>query len=61
MFKKIIRIIIIYLILISSLNAKEIKVFDFTENELKNLKVKKSEELITKQIIQLVVTKKVII
>tara|TARA_B100001996_G_C18526111_1_gene541143 strand:- start:9 stop:662 length:654 start_codon:yes stop_codon:yes gene_type:complete len=41
MFKKIIRITIIYLILISSLNAKEIKVFDFTENELKNLKVKK--------------------
>jgi len=41
MFKKIIRITIIYFILTSSLNAKEIKVFDFTENELKNLKVKK--------------------
>ena len=41
MIKKIIKVIIINLILVSTLNAKEIKVFNFTENELKTLKVKK--------------------
>ena len=41
MTKKIVEIIIINFILILPLNAKEIRVFDFTKEELSNLKVRK--------------------
>ena len=41
MIKKIIKIIIINFILILPLNAKEVRVFDFTEKELNTLKVRK--------------------
>ena len=41
MIKKIIKIIIINFILILPLNAKEVRVFDFTEKELSTLKVRK--------------------